>query len=199
MGRKLCNFAVALSLVLYVAMAAVWVLSYWYQSGVGLYVPAAPGTFFLVANGGRLILGADRFPSPTGAGVEFQRGGAAADPSLVSPSGWMGNEFYCHEGLGFGVAYPAGTAANAARRRRYVAIAPFWFVAVALAVPLAASVRAMRRRRITSDCCSSCGYDLRATPERCPECGTIPKGRPARAPHHPPMQRTATASSGAVE
>jgi hypothetical protein len=47
---------------------------------------------------------------------------------------------------------------------------PQWFVILLLSI-LTALCRALRRTGKGLHVCGSCGYDLRATPNRCPECG----------------------------
>jgi len=57
--------------------------------------------------------------------------------------------------------------------------APLWLVIIAsMAWPLAWTVIhrrtvLLRSNRIRDGCCPSCGYDVRATPEKCPECGRL--------------------------
>jgi hypothetical protein len=50
-------------------------------------------------------------------------------------------------------------------------LVPWWFLLLLFSI---APCRALWRRRTrrTKYGCATCGYDLRATPERCPECGT---------------------------
>jgi hypothetical protein len=63
---------------------------------------------------------------------------------------------------------------------------PYWFLTLlTLVVPVLWGGEALRRRRrrsrLEQGLCPSCGYDLRATPERCPECGTVAAKKPEAA------------------
>ncbi|MDB5304169.1 MAG: hypothetical protein JWM97_1718 [Phycisphaerales bacterium] len=55
-------------------------------------------------------------------------------------------------------------------------MAPYWLLSLLCAAfPTWWSIARIRRaRQIREGCCTTCGYDLRATPGRCPECGAIP-------------------------
>jgi hypothetical protein len=65
---------------------------------------------------------------------------------------------------------------------------PFWLFAAITAIP---PLLALRRKLYERRCwqlarCPSCGYDLRATPDRCPECGRAQSQLTATASALPP-------------
>lgn len=86
--------------------------------------------------------------------------------------------------LGFSV-YSSERKSPDARGRREL-IVPLWFVAILAAAPAVLRLWHAKqlRTRKTQGLCSSCGYDLRATPNRCPECGkrTIAKESAMKKP-----------------
>jgi hypothetical protein len=68
---------------------------------------------------------------------------------------------------------------NQLNRRGYHEICltlPHWLLVLVFGVlPTVRLTRFIRRRRQHREgCCQTCGYDLRATPDRCPECGAVP-------------------------
>jgi hypothetical protein len=58
---------------------------------------------------------------------------------------------------------------------------PFWLLMlITLPLPVVAACRRLAKRRISPFGCPTCGYDVRATPDRCPECGAAPAAPAAR-------------------
>jgi hypothetical protein len=60
---------------------------------------------------------------------------------------------------------------------------PYWFLVALFAfAPVWAAVGVLDARRVTRrGRCLTCGYDLRATPDRCPECGRTVTSTPPSA------------------
>ncbi len=65
--------------------------------------------------------------------------------------------------------------------RRWNLVIPFWILMLGTLTPPLFDWRhrriAWKMRQLRQ--CQTCGYDLRATPDRCPECGTMPEHRTA--------------------
>ena len=181
--RILLNAATVVSLLLFVATAALWVESYRAYTYVSLG-NAVGVEWVVVHDAGRIGLRRTtywakeddpKFPSPYRAFRRFNR-----FPMWVGRNwgddGWRW--------AGFDAGYRVPIYAAAYRSRRQVGVSrlirlPYWFVAAATLVVPSMSIRRAcreRSRQSVGTRCLTCNYDLRATPDRCPECGTIPPG-----------------------
>ena len=177
LARLLFTLAAAVSLLLCVAAAALWVTSYdrprnivyvWTKSGPP--VERRSIAWFSADGVTRLEVG-----------TMIAETEAAAQGSLISATGflpatpWRGPDtprlFPRFKLEHSSVRFPG---AGLLVRRRDIR-APYWFCTAACAVlPLTWVVRRnhwRRAKRRRAGLCPACGYDLRATPGRCPECG----------------------------
>ena len=187
---KRCLFTIlsALSLLLCVAVVVLWVRSYavgesitWYRFNrlvTGRYTaaighPAASDSEYRVGSSDGFITFSQRrvdsyttfdedvTPPP----ITYRR----EPTSLVRAT---------HFGIDYHASRDRLERRQQMSRRRFVIA--YWLLTLAtLPLPLlwgvfAIAARRRKRIRMRSKSCPSCGYDLRATPDRCPECGQVP-------------------------
>jgi hypothetical protein len=180
--RLLLNAATAASLVLAVASAVLWVLSYasparlmrsrvsvepdqvnwqsvslgWWNGRINVFAHTWRWTEDFISRGM-----AETASHRPGRKWELKQGPSLGDqPHLTTPWGPFRRDFTDWQYTG-----------NAGADR--MVSAPCWLlVLVAGAWPAARALpRIRRRRRRRLGLCPACGYNLRATPDRCPECG----------------------------
>jgi hypothetical protein len=192
--RILLNALTALSLILFAATAALWVRSYYRADTFNLpfhvtgtsndestderWFESVCGELHYARNRNRIKLISFSNPNPhKPRGIFWLTTAARRERTIDRYPPSMKSRW---TGLGFGIAGSKGGGTSprgdlSAYEHTVLSI-PHWFAAFvffAIAFPrLHRVARAIRRH--SRGLCPTCGYDLRATPERCPECGTIP-------------------------
>jgi hypothetical protein len=192
--RRLLNLLTLLSLLLCVAVVALWVRSLYVADNwtyFGAVGAASQNDYMVSIYPRRLTLALRRSTFPPEGRTSYVASGARGNEA-----GWW---FNVHPrladypdldralrreatGLGFAASHHGGTVNTKwSGPAGYVegitsdwrVSMPYWFPAALFAAgPVARLARRVRRaRRASAGKCTGCGYDLRATPDRCPECG----------------------------
>lgn len=181
MRRKRFSVAVAVSLLLCLTTAALWVRSYWRYDEVGWGRSArrgATGTRFsivLVSESGQLHLHYQQYEQRISYPQDWPaEGSASRRGSWRTLPAVRGR--YAHLGRS---GFHVGAIIRPDLTSRALLV-PHWFATAMMALlPVLVFVR-WRYGRKAVGTCRVCGYDLRATPDRCPECGAV-----AGPPHNP--------------
>jgi hypothetical protein len=166
--RILGNTAALVSLVLCIICVAAWVRSCFVREGVawGYRIPGATQTVHIGLADGMVLFWWFRWSDPFPVSTGFEHYVYDAEHVLHHTPAWSDSD------------WQTSIEGKPARRSGKVGRAPLWPAIVTFATwPLIWSLRKRkeirRQRRIRSGLCRSCGYDLRATPDRCPECGAV--------------------------
>ena len=181
MTRRLLNLLTGGSLLLCVAVSVLWVRS----RSVGDYIT------FTTRNGdgtretvwdfgsgrGRVCLGARTFvwpapESPGSAPSKSTEWKVQSTVPVIDPASDFGREEVHWED--FGVIRQSTVDITGLRVGWYSVLFPLWLpLCLFTLLPAIRLSRHLKRRGKVNTLCPTCGYDLRATPDRCPECGVI--------------------------
>jgi hypothetical protein len=161
----LLNALTALSLLLLVATAVLWVRSYRLVDYPKYQLDRGTAAMYSSRGGVRLSYATATELNP---GLTWDR----LKGLSYYPLNDTAHPFWNRLGIGVdsGQSYASG---NTVASRYWGITLPHWLIAAAMVLPpLARAVGCYRRRRRSvPGLCTKCGYDLRATPDRCPECG----------------------------
>jgi hypothetical protein len=179
MVRRLFTLLSALSLLLCVATAVLWVRSYrrldiagLWGGGYGVYGESVKGQVTLWCSSNARAEIDDRF--------NFGGSSESTDPETPwilrkdAAQATAVNRTWGLPGLRLYVGHPDRTLPNGVWLPARLAVSHWLLCPGALAAAWLFRRRARRRaraERAAAGLCPICGYDLRATPGRCPECG----------------------------
>ena len=168
MLRRIFGFCSAISLLLLVATAALWIRTYWVADSLGW----AKEKSVLIAGSSRGRFGSVHIQfGPKHGSWTFQGHRRQTPYPLPTNLPTSGTRGWPRLGILYDELTPSAST------RASSLILPAWLIAIIMVV-LPASWMVSYRRRLrlkrqqSGELCASCGYDLRATTERCPECGT---------------------------
>jgi hypothetical protein len=128
--------------------------------------------FYLDSGGGDMTAQCVQVPKAFAAADAKYRGLHWTWEPAPSRSRFWSGRFDAHHSVGYG-------GPNSMLGEVWALWVPQWFAVLGcLPLPLAVFIpRALRRRRLrwrlAARRCTTCGYDLRASPGRCPECGGV--------------------------
>jgi hypothetical protein len=168
--HRLFNVLAGLSLLLCAATMAAWRWSYSAEGQLGWFGSAKARSSTLAFLQGRLALSTGHWESSS---IGF-KGDMHRLTDSEKMSGWDDPKFWPQENTKF---HWGGFGCSVFTQDTwlvvYYFVLPFWTLAfVTLIVPSIWLIRlGIDRRRRRLGMCPSCGYDLRATPDRCSECG----------------------------
>lgn len=178
MKRRLFNIAALLSLMLFVATAALWVRSYWAADEIERFDErlladgtGRQSTTAFYSSRGYVAWTEYRYIRPS----EFFSGIARTTWSHQSgESKWLGKTGNWIDRRGFGYGGESRAFVSGTITQWRYAWVPNWFLLLLTGLlPTIRFIHRWRSRRFGPGMCPKCGYDLRATPDLCPECGSI--------------------------